>query len=100
MKELVSDGTEQFIRDNRLFIPAKNKRVMPGLRAFFKFPSATGAKQFDFVIDETSPIVLPNFEENSEDADVWFTLDGKAISPQHRQRGHVYVRRNKKFIVR
>ena len=100
VKELVSDGTEQFLRDNKLFIPAKNKRVMPGLRAYFEFPSAAGAKQFDFVIDETSPIVLPNFEEHSENADVWFTLDGKAINPQHRQLGHIYVRKNKKFIVR
>ena len=100
VKELVSDGTEQFLRDNKLFIPTKNKRVMPGLRAYFKFPSAAGAKQFDLVIDEASPIVLPNFEEHSEDGDVWFTLDGKAITPQHRQRGHVYVRKNKKFIVR
>ena len=100
MKELINDGTEQFLRDNRLFVFANNKRVMPGLRAYFKFPSAAGAKQFDFIIDKASPIVLPNFEEHPEDGDVWFTLDGKAISPQHRQRGHVYVRRNKKFIVR
>ena len=99
MKELLNDGSEQFLSNNKLFIPANNTRLMPGLRAFFRFTTAAGAKQYDYVIDETTDAKLPTTNQYKETNELWFTLDGKPIKPEQRQRGQVYIKQNKKIIM-
>ena len=99
VKELLNDGSEQFLSNNKLFIPANNTRLMPGLRAFFRFTTAAGAKQYDYVIDETTDAKLPTTNQYKETNELWFTLDGKPIKPEQRQRGQVYIKQNKKIIM-
>ena len=99
-KELAADDTEQFLQGNKLFLPANNARTMPGLRAYFKFSSAAAAKQYQFVADETTVVELPHKEQRDEENETWYTLDGRCIKKEQRQAGQVYVRRNKKILIR
>ena len=73
---------------------------MPGLRAYFKFSSAAAAKQYQFVADETTAVELPHKELRNEENETWYTLDGRCIKKEQRQAGQVYVRRNKKILIR
>ena len=99
-KELAADDTEQFLQGNKLFLPANNARTMPGLRAYFKFSSAAAAKQYQFVANETTVVELPHKEQRDEENETWYTLDGRCIKKEQRQAGQVYVRRNKKILIR
>ena len=99
-KELTADDTELFLQGNKLFLPANNARTMPGLRAYFKFSSAAAAKQYQFVADETTVVELPHKEQRDEENETWYTLDGRCIKKEQRQAGLVYVRRNKKILIR
>ena len=99
-KELAADDTEQFLQGNKLFLPANNARTMPGLRAYFKFTSAAAAKQYQFVADETTAVELPHKELRNEENETWYTLDGRSIKAHQLQAGQVYVRRNKKILIR
>lgn len=99
-KELAADDTEQFLQGNKLFLPANNARTMPGLRAYFKFSSAASAKQYQFVADETTAVELPHKEQRDEENETWYTLDGRRIKAHQLQTGQVYVRQNKKILVR
>ena len=72
---------------------------MPGLRAFFRFDTAAGAKQYDYIIDETTDVYLPKTNLQRDANELWFTLDGKPIKPEQRQRGQVYIMQNKKIIM-
>ena len=99
-KELAADDTEQFLQGNKLFLPANNARTMPGLRAYFKFSSAAAAKQYQFVANETTVVELPHKEQRDEENETWYTLDGRCIKKEQRQAGLVYVRRNKKILIR
>ena len=99
-KELAGDDTEQFLQGNKLFLPANNARTMPGLRAYFKFSSAAAAKQYQFVANETTAVELPHKEQRDEENETWYTLDGRSIKAHQRKAGQVYVRRNKKILVR
>ena len=99
-KELAADDTEQFLQGNKLLLPAYNARTMPGLRAYFKFTSAAAAKQYQFVADETTAVELPHKEQRDEENETWHTLDGRRIKAHQLQAGQVYVRRNKKILIR
>ena len=99
-KELAADDTEQFLQGNKLLLPAYNARTMPGLRAYFKFTSAAAAKQYQFVADETTAVELPHQEQRDEENETWHTLDGRRIKAHQLQAGQVYVRRNKKILIR
>ena len=99
-KELTADDTEQFLQGNKLFLPANNARTMSGLRAYFKFSSAAAAKQYQFVANETTVVELPHKEQRDEENETWYTLDGRCIKKEQRQAGQVYVRRNKKILIR
>ena len=99
-KELAADDTEQFLQGNKLFLPTNNARTMPGLRAYFKFTSAAAAKQYQFVADETTAVELPHKELRNEENETWYTLDGRSIKAHQLQAGQVYVRRNKKILIR
>ena len=99
-KELAADDTEQFLQGNKLLLPAYNARTMPGLRAYFKFTSAAAAKQYQFVADETTAVELPHKEQRDEENETWYTLDGRSIKAHQLQAGQVYVRRNKKILIR
>jgi len=99
-KELAADDTEQFLQGIKLLLPAYNARTMPGLRAYFKFTSAAAAKQYQFVADETTAVELPHKEQRDEENETWHTLDGRRIKAHQLQAGQVYVRRNKKILIR
>ena len=99
-KELAADDTEQFLQGNKLFLPANNARTMPGLRAYFKFTSAAAAKEYQFVADETTAVEVPHKEQRDEENETWYTLDGRSIKAHQRKAGQVYVRRNKKILIR
>ena len=99
-KELAADDTEQFLQGNKLFLPANNARSMPGLRAYFKFTSAAAAKEYQFVADETTAVEVPHKEQRDEENETWYTLDGRRIKAHQLQAGQVYVRQNKKILIR
>lgn len=99
-KELAADDTEQFLQGNKLFLPANNTRTMPGLRAYFKFSSAAAAKQYQFIANETTVVELSHKEQRDEENETWYTLDGRCIKKEQRQAGQVYVRQNKKILIR
>lgn len=99
--EIKTDGTELFLGNGDvLFKPKATANKLNGMRAYFRIPSKTNnAEQKYAIIDDETAGMTATITKQIE-TNYIYTLDGRKLSPTSKLKHGVYIKNNKKILVK